>query len=228
MPSCPKSIKRCNPFKGGQQSAAAGSDPRLQVLLPLLHRRCRNLCNRYEAPRRYAEERRRVEVELKSISQTLGFDLLEHIMIAFRKAYREHGISEAAGLVSPVKYDSEINTSSMIQDIKVLQVKLDATMDEDEQRALAEDVAGKILWFFWCGICTEVDELLPKVVNYIRREGIIQGLAEIHLVKPSQDPGDDQMHLQRIMLDAGANTSKYKLWLDNRRDGQVQTGALPP
>ncbi|KAI6019531.1 hypothetical protein PISMIDRAFT_464861 [Pisolithus microcarpus 441] len=116
----------------------------------------------------------------------------------------------------------------MIQDIKVLQVKLDATMDEDEQRALAEDVAGKILWLFWCGICAEVDELLPKVVNYICREGIIQGLAEIHRVNPSPDPGDDQMHLQRIMLDAGASTSKYKLWLDNRLDGQVQTGALPP
>ncbi|KAI6019014.1 hypothetical protein PISMIDRAFT_336565 [Pisolithus microcarpus 441] len=224
------SVVRCNPFKGGRPSAAAESDPRLKVVLPLLHKRCQNLCNKYELPRRYAGERQRVEDEIKSISQTLGADLLGHMMITFRKAYHEHGLfSEAARLVSPMKYDSQLNTSSTIQDIKVLQVKLDATMDGDEQRALAEDITGKILWLFWCGICAEVDELFPKVVNYIRREEIIQGLAEIYQINPSPDLGYDQMHLQRIMLDAGANTSKYQLWLDNRLEskpgGQVQTGA---
>ncbi|KAI6041701.1 hypothetical protein EDC04DRAFT_2666574, partial [Pisolithus marmoratus] len=59
----------------------------------------------------------------------------------------------------------------MFREIEALQAKLEETEDEDEQRALEEDVTGKILWLCWCGICAQVDELLPKVVDYIRREG---------------------------------------------------------
>ncbi|KAI6001712.1 hypothetical protein EDC04DRAFT_2789162 [Pisolithus marmoratus] len=58
----------------------------------------------------------------------------------------------------------------MVQEIEALQAKLDETVDEDEQRALEEDVTGRILWLCWCGICAEVDELLPKVLDYLRRE----------------------------------------------------------
>ncbi|KAI6018957.1 hypothetical protein BKA83DRAFT_4309851 [Pisolithus microcarpus] len=127
-----------------------------------------------------------------------------------------------------MKYDRQLDTPSVIQDIKALQAQFEATKDEDEQRALEEDVTGKILWLFWCGICAEVDELLPKVVEHIRREGSIQGLREISVVTPSVDPSDDLAHLQRIMYDAGANTSKYQLWLDARAreqaNGQVQIG----
>ncbi|KAI5985038.1 hypothetical protein EDD15DRAFT_1648214 [Pisolithus albus] len=112
----------------------------------------------------------------------------------------------------------------MVQDIKVLQARLDATKDEDEQRALEEDVTGKVLWLFWCGICAEVDELLPKVVDYIRREGNIEGLWKIGVAALSfpTDPCDDQAHLQRIMYDAGANTSKHQLWLDARASEQAK------
>ncbi|KAI6102355.1 hypothetical protein EV401DRAFT_2024439, partial [Pisolithus croceorrhizus] len=63
-----------------------------------------------------------------------------------------------------------LDTPSTVQQIEALQVKLDTTEDEDEQRALEEDVTGKILWLCWCGICAEVDELLPKVVDYLRKE----------------------------------------------------------
>ncbi|KAI6041697.1 hypothetical protein EDC04DRAFT_2666400 [Pisolithus marmoratus] len=59
----------------------------------------------------------------------------------------------------------------MFREIEALQAKLDETVDEDEQRALEEDVTGKILWLCWCGIRAEVDELLRKVVDYILREG---------------------------------------------------------
>ncbi|KAI6019108.1 hypothetical protein EDC04DRAFT_2739951 [Pisolithus marmoratus] len=58
----------------------------------------------------------------------------------------------------------------MSTQIEALQAKLNETEDEDEQRALEEDVTGKILWSCWCGICAEVDELLPKVVDYLQRE----------------------------------------------------------
>ncbi|KAI6143523.1 hypothetical protein EDD17DRAFT_1795641 [Pisolithus thermaeus] len=36
------------------------------------------------------------------------------------------------------------------------------------------------------------------------------------------DPGDNQAHLQRIMYDAGANTSKHQLWLDARATEQAK------
>ncbi|KIO03644.1 hypothetical protein M404DRAFT_1001125 [Pisolithus tinctorius Marx 270] len=60
------------------------------------------------------------------------------------------------------------NAPSTVQEVEALQAKLIETEDEDEQRALEEDVTGKILWLCWCGIRAEVDELLSKVVHYIR------------------------------------------------------------
>ncbi|KAI6102885.1 hypothetical protein F5141DRAFT_1133477 [Pisolithus sp. B1] len=109
----------------------------------------------------------------------------------------------------------------MVQDIEALQVKLNATKDRDELRALEEDMAGKILWLFWCGICAEVDELLPTVVDFIRREANMKGLQEICWVYHLPDPGD-QAHLQRVMYDAGAKTSKHLLWLAARAAEQAK------
>ncbi|KAI6146966.1 hypothetical protein EDD17DRAFT_84716 [Pisolithus thermaeus] len=76
-------------------------------------------------------------------------------------------------------------------------------------------MAGQILWLFWCGICAEVDELLPAVVNFLRRKANMKGLQEICWVYHLPDPGD-QAHLQRVMYDAGAKTSKHLLWLAAR------------
>ncbi|KAI6145886.1 hypothetical protein BKA82DRAFT_1003956 [Pisolithus tinctorius] len=106
----------------------------------------------------------------------------------------------------------------MIQEVEALQAKLNATEDQDEERALQEDVTGKILWLCWCGICIEVEELLPQIMDYIWREGDIkQGLWKISSIVPSlTNPGDDQAHLQRIMYDAGAGTSKHRLLLAAR------------
>ncbi|KAI6018946.1 hypothetical protein PISMIDRAFT_436164 [Pisolithus microcarpus 441] len=155
----------------GRQLAVAETDTRLEAVLPLLHKRCQTLCESDDAQRRCADERQRVEDEIKCISHTLGADLLKHIRIAFYNAYREHeSPSDATHRVSPVKYDRQLDIPSMVQDIKELQVTLNATKDRDELRALEEDVTGKILWLFWCGICAEVDELLPTVVEFIRRE----------------------------------------------------------
>ncbi|KAI6101082.1 hypothetical protein EDD16DRAFT_396280 [Pisolithus croceorrhizus] len=75
---------------------------------------------------------------------------------------------EATGRENSIVYDRHLDTPSVVQQIEALQVKLDTTEDEDEQRALEEDVTGKILWLCWCGICAEVDELLPKVGQLFR------------------------------------------------------------
>ncbi|KAI6107317.1 hypothetical protein EV401DRAFT_458466 [Pisolithus croceorrhizus] len=115
-----------------------------------------------------------------------------------------------------MKYDRQPSAPSMIQKIKALQVKLNATKDRREQRALEDDVTGKILWLFWCGICAEVDELLPKVVDYIRREGNKMGLRSMYDIVRSterRDPGHDQVYFQRVMFDAETGTSKHHLWL---------------
>ncbi|KAI6152846.1 hypothetical protein EDD17DRAFT_1633994, partial [Pisolithus thermaeus] len=147
---------------------------------------------------------------------------------------------EFTGRASNIKCDRPLNIASMVQEIEALQVKLDATEDEDEQRALEEDVTGKILWLCWCGICAEVEELLPKVADYLRREENMEGLRRMnrimnstiragglaprgsHLDIPSMYPGDDQGHLQRIMLDAGENTSKHQLLLAARAAERVK------
>ncbi|KAI6100809.1 hypothetical protein EV401DRAFT_855539 [Pisolithus croceorrhizus] len=118
----------------------------------------------------------------------------------------------------------------MVQQIEELQVKLDTTEDEDQKRALEEDVTGKILWLCWCGICAEVDELLPKVVDYLRREENMKGFRGMRYIMGSTmrarefstDPGDDQAHLRRIMRDAGARISKHDLLLAARAAEQAK------
>ncbi|KAI5987985.1 hypothetical protein F5J12DRAFT_531973 [Pisolithus orientalis] len=160
--------------------------------------------------------------ELKSISQTLGAGLLKYIGITFKDARIEHE-SSRTGPASGIEYDRHLNTPSMVEEVKALQEKLNATEDEDEQRALAEDVTGKILWLCWSGICAEVDELLSQVVNYLQRENDLRGLRELALAMSSLiDPPDDPAHLQRIMFDAGAGTSKHQLLLDARAAEQAK------
>ncbi|KAI6004985.1 hypothetical protein EDC04DRAFT_1013944 [Pisolithus marmoratus] len=194
--TCTNWVMICNLFNRRQQSNA-DEDSRLEVVLPLLRRRCQTLCAEDDAPRQYADEKKKVVREVESILQTLGSGLLGHIADTFQNAPFE----------------------------QALQAKLNETVDEDEQRALEEDVTGKILWFCWCGICAEVDELLPKVVDYLRREADMGGLLDLHFTIISTtgtDPGDDQTHLQRIMHDAGAGTSKHQLLLVARDAEQTK------
>ncbi|KIN99157.1 hypothetical protein M404DRAFT_1004836 [Pisolithus tinctorius Marx 270] len=99
-------------------------------------------------------------------------------------------------------------------------MKLSATEDDDEQRALEEDITGKILWLSWCGICTEAEQLLPEVASYIRREGNMKFL--IIARKEYVELDDDQANMRRIMLDAGAGTSKHQLLLAARAAEQIK------
>ncbi|KAI6038943.1 hypothetical protein EDC04DRAFT_1850707 [Pisolithus marmoratus] len=221
----------CNLYNGRQQSNA-DEDSHLEVVLPLLRRRCQNLCAEDDAPRQYADEQKKVVREAESILQTLGSG---YIADTFFKTYWEHGHpARPTPEASNIDYDRQLDTPSIFRDIKALQAKLNETEDEDEQRALEEDVTGKILWFCWCGICAEVDELLPKVVDYMRREGNMKGFRKICFVvfdTMRADPGleDDQAHLQRIMLDAAAKTSKYELLLAARDAEQAKwSGSRTP
>ncbi|KAI6118494.1 hypothetical protein EDD16DRAFT_983490 [Pisolithus croceorrhizus] len=208
-----------------QQADSAQSDPRLEVVLPLLHRRYQTLRAVGDVPPQLADDKQKVEYELRSISQTLGADLLHHIMTTFENACYQCLPWPRSRQASHVYYDRQFNTPSMIQEIRALQLKLDATKDEDERRALEEDVTGKILWLFWCGICAEVDGLLPKVMDYVRREGNPVGSSDMWRSATCTDPEDNQAHLRRIMFDAGAGTSKHQLLLAARAAEQAKWSA---
>ncbi|KAI5987988.1 hypothetical protein F5J12DRAFT_532232 [Pisolithus orientalis] len=152
-------------FMGSRQSRVA-QDPRLEVVLPLLRERCQILCAEDDAPPRYADEKQKVDRELESISQTLSACLLDHIDTTFSDASFFHRLmppgSRQPDPESRIEYDRQLDSRSMVQEIDVLQARLDEVRDDDEQRALEEDITGKILWFCWCGICAEVDQLLPQ------------------------------------------------------------------
>ncbi|KAI6003315.1 hypothetical protein F5J12DRAFT_839832 [Pisolithus orientalis] len=212
----------CNPFKSNQQSNAA-QDLHSDVVLPLLRRRCQILCAWRDSPRRYTDEKQKVECESNSIQQTLGAGLLEGITTTFGTASYEHEnlVTDQIGH----KHDRQLDIPSMVQEINVLQGKVDATEDDDEKRALEEDLTGKILWLCWCGICAEANQALPKVVDFIWKEGNIRGLWEISAIMDSVeyiDRDDNQTHMQRIMRDAGAGTSKHRLLLAARAAEQAK------
>ncbi|KAI5997543.1 hypothetical protein EDD15DRAFT_348979 [Pisolithus albus] len=107
---------------------------------------------------------------VQSMTLHVGAGLLEYIMGTFCRLYYElRGIRTA--VPANIDYDKQLDPPSMVQEIEALQVELDALEDEDEQRALEEDITGKILWLCWCGICAEADELLPKVGPLCRLHG---------------------------------------------------------
>ncbi|KAI6143336.1 hypothetical protein BKA82DRAFT_296234 [Pisolithus tinctorius] len=167
---------------------------------PLLLKKCKGLDQPWSIG-----ERRNTQNDVRSISQTLSVGLLDRICSSF---------------LGESKDKQQVNVHSTVQGIASLQATLEATHDEDEQRALEEDITGKILWLYWCEISSEVDQLLPKVVEYIRKErdsdvrpSGLREIAEIIKGTPYISPDDDIAHLQRIMLDASAGISKYKLWL---------------
>ncbi|KAI6110886.1 hypothetical protein EDD16DRAFT_1224990 [Pisolithus croceorrhizus] len=120
--------------------AAAELDPRLEVVLPLLHERLSGLNTESPFPRTYSF----LGIEIQSTLQTLGAVLLKHILITFHNVYLEHKSScKATYLTSSMKYDRQFNAASMVRRIEALQVKLNAAKDKEERRALEDDVTGK-------------------------------------------------------------------------------------
>ncbi|KAI6038842.1 hypothetical protein EDC04DRAFT_1841431 [Pisolithus marmoratus] len=192
-------------------------DSRLHVV-PLLVRRCQVLSAEHDVPHRYADEKQKIQHELKSISQTPCAGLLTHIIDTLTTPTLECLTSHVCPAYHGYAfYDRQLDTHSTIQQIRELKVKFDVTEDDDERRTLEEDITGKILWLCWCGICAEVDGLLPKIVDCIRRETNTTGLSNIFRTMSSMpwcmEPDDDLAHLWRIMFDAGMGTSKHQLLL---------------
>ncbi|KAI6042431.1 hypothetical protein EDC04DRAFT_3088657 [Pisolithus marmoratus] len=127
-------------------------------------------------------------------------------------------IARAPCLPSNIEYNRQLDTSSMSQEIEVLQAKLDEMEDKDEQRALEEDVIGKARTVSSCYLFDAQDG------PFVNRSCGSVGCG-LHLERRKyEDPGleDDQVHLQHIMLDAGVKTSKYELLLAARGAKQAK------
>lgn len=198
-----------------------------EIEAPLLLKKCEALGGRS------LDETRKTQHEVKAVSQTLGIGLLEYIRASFLNASEDN---QQTSQVRHTHYDT-VDVCSTVQEIVALQTKLVATQDDDEQRALEEDITGKILWFYWCGISSEVIQLLPKVVDHIWRRPhfmssppassydprrCFREIAEIIQNTPHTDRPDYIAHLQRIMNDAGAGVSRHELWLAARAMEQTK------
>lgn len=193
----------------------ATQDQHPETTLTILRNKCESLTTESGARGHVAAERRSTKREMKVISQTLSAGLLNCISNTFADADSDHMQTTRPGHID---YDRQASTRSMAQEIMALQANLGVTKDDDERRALEEDVTGKVLWLCWCGICQEAEQLLPEVVNYIRKEGMTDGLKDIGFIIKGlcTYPDDNQAHLQRIMIDAGTGTSKHQLLLGAR------------
>lgn len=193
-----------NPFKFRQQSITI-RDPRLEVVLPLLHKECQTLSMWYRTSSPDPTQKQDVEHGVKSILQTLGAGILQHICMAFTCGH------------SCIDYHGQLNPGSILREITKLQMKLDTTESGAEQRALVDDITGMILWFCWHAICLEVHQLLSEILKYIRKTGEVYGLLKIgQMIERAgihPDLDGDQAYLQRIIADARAGASRHQLWL---------------
>ncbi|KAI6018865.1 hypothetical protein EDC04DRAFT_440870 [Pisolithus marmoratus] len=209
----------------------SAQNPHLEIVVPPLLEKCKAFSPLVDS-HRYLVAKQQALCEVKSISQSLSVGLLQYIYTAILDASEDetHGVDSRNGshLLSTstdTTYVGLVDMRSTLHEIKALQTKLDATDDEDEQRALEEDVTGRILWFTWCGILSEAKQRLSEVVDCIRRERnattperrdrLRQGLHVIgDIIKKASrvQLDDDLAHLRRIMLDAVAGVSKHRLW----------------
>lgn len=163
-------------------------DPHLEGVLPHIRKECQTLGMWYLTSLSHSTKKQKMEHDMRSISQTLGAGLLRHIGMAFTCGH------------SCVDYHGQLDATSVLEDINTLRMKLDATEDEDEQRALEEDIAGMILEFCWRAISLEVHKLLSEVLDYIRKTGEVYGLLKFgQMIERTLCPDLDgnQAHLRR-------------------------------
>ncbi|KAI6147787.1 hypothetical protein BKA82DRAFT_4144198 [Pisolithus tinctorius] len=224
------SIMETRLHNGGSVGTAGGSglpahpfnllfNARREVVVPRLLERCNVLGQ--QTGRSVLRAMRNAQDEVASISQTLGAGLLEHIRATLLDVC-EGNPSRRTDQIGDTDHDTA-NARSTVKEIVALQMTLQGAEDENEKRALEEDITGKILWCCWHAVFSEVDQLLANVVESVQKkqysDTLRQGFREVaEIIKgaPRIHPDDDIAHLQQIMLDAGAGISRHELWLAAR------------
>lgn len=195
-----------------------------------------------------------VQREIAAISKTLGIKLLKEMAIIYTETYdvlrplkgnldrscmeydMSKPITEFICSLPPQNTASRHgNIHNMVQEIKALQTTLDFTENIDEQLALEEDIAGKILWTCYSGLRSAVGHIPTKVLhnvlendkmcNLADRVKFLEEISRVFDDALAELPTDDQAHLRRIIADAEVGTSKYQLLLDERTREQRVPGA---
>ncbi|KAI6030060.1 hypothetical protein EDC04DRAFT_118033 [Pisolithus marmoratus] len=83
---------------------------------------------------------------------------------------------------------------SLIQDVRALEDKLGMVEDEDEKRALEEDIAGKILLACWRGVRSEIERILASVANHIATDATVGRVGRKQRSKLLREVGDVFKH----------------------------------
>lgn len=161
--------------------------------------------------------------ELKSTS--FGLQLLHVISTSYHRS-SEGSVNGKHDCIQPQNIGI---IRSLIQDVRTLEAKLNTAEDEDEKRALEEDIAGKILLVCWRGVRSEIERILSRVANHIvtdarvvrddrkQRFKLLREVGDVFKHATNDDCGESRgCHLRRIVIDAEENISKYELLLASR------------
>ncbi|KAL4068834.1 hypothetical protein V8B97DRAFT_753591 [Scleroderma yunnanense] len=200
---------------------------RFHELATMLLRRMKIDLVRTASPGLSPSERRKMVCEAGSISRSLGVGLLKDTIAAYTGAWI---VLESSDKMDRCNVDDNWHGSvqEMLQDVDLLYERLDTANDEDERRALEEDITGKILLLCWHGIRFEIGQVPAKVVDCILKDATVdrktlwtraQRLEDIGSMFKNalaEPPDDAQAHLRRVLDDAKARISKHELLLAER------------
>ncbi|KAI6100774.1 hypothetical protein EDD16DRAFT_1653340 [Pisolithus croceorrhizus] len=174
----------------------------------------------------WSEEKVKMYHEAEELRSTsFGLQLLYVISTSYHRS-SEGGVNGKHGHTHAQKVGI---IRSLIQDVRTLEAKLDTVEDEDEKRALEEDIAGKILLACWRGVRSEIEKVLSRVANHIvtdarvgrdgrkQRLKLLRDVGDVFKHATNDGHGESRgCHLRRIVVDAEENISKYELLLASR------------
>ncbi|KAL4072664.1 hypothetical protein V8B97DRAFT_330301 [Scleroderma yunnanense] len=159
----------------------------------------------------WLSENKKLVARAELISKSLGFAILQDLSAAYntaRDVFNSYS-GEGENVNNSVGHPRFASIESMVEDVKLLQDKLSVTEDDDEKRALEEDITGKILLACWCGIHSEIEPILAKVVEHILKDetvprtvlstrvALLERFGRILEAAIAEPPEDYQVHLRR-------------------------------
>lgn len=174
---------------------------------------------------------------MKKLTNTLALEFLEDICNTFPE--------KGQSLDSFIKerksnYNVADSIRPLVKQVEDLHDKYYRIKDSSEQLAVEEDIVGKILETFRCGISLEIQHVLVKVVHEILHYKTTDGSMDLPEKKVrfecltiageffraacSEVPHDNVAHLRRLMANAREGVSMYELYhgaREERRDGGI-------
>ncbi|KAI6143226.1 hypothetical protein BKA82DRAFT_1005485 [Pisolithus tinctorius] len=161
------------------------------------------------------------------ITKTLGLELLQGIIDSFL-ATDPRTLCDLEQ-----SYNANESIRSLVQEVKTLQRVLETTEEDEERRALEEDIVGRILLVCWREISSAVLQATAKIVHYVLdldvkaqwRLMCLRRIAIAFQAMNSDTADDNQACLRQILANAKAKTSKHKMYLAVRTSRRCRTGS---